>query len=95
MGTQKYATCECGKTMSVGGGCRFTHYCNADGTKRIARKVNDSGCTCHECNAGTGKRHHLGCDMERCPVCGGQAIGCECLEAYPFMARHGRAKKAG
>jgi hypothetical protein len=24
--------------------------------------------------------HHFGCDMEECPDCGGQQIGCDCSE---------------
>ena len=31
---------------------------------------------CHDCGIVNGKIHHLGCDMERCPVCGGQLISC-------------------
>lgn len=33
---------------------------------------------CHDCGARAGQPHHPGCDMERCPKCGGQAIGCDC-----------------
>lgn len=35
---------------------------------------------CHDCGITNGfpNYHHPGCDMERCPKCGGQAIGCEC-----------------
>jgi hypothetical protein len=36
---------------------------------------------CHDCDAKPGSAHHPGCDMEVCPRCGGQAIGCECLES--------------
>ncbi len=37
-----------------------------------------SGKTCHDCNCPPGAFHHPGCDVERCPRCGGQAIGCDC-----------------
>jgi hypothetical protein len=34
---------------------------------------------CHDCAAAKGQYHAFGqCDAERCPVCGGQAIGCDC-----------------
>jgi len=33
---------------------------------------------CHDCNAGAGQYHHLGCDSERCPVCHGQLFICDC-----------------
>lgn len=34
---------------------------------------------CGDCNAFYGEYHHPGCDNERCPVCGGQAISCDCI----------------
>lgn len=37
---------------------------------------------CHDCNIENkkGNYHHFGCDMEKCPKCGGQLISCGCLE---------------
>jgi len=34
---------------------------------------------CHDCAAIKGELHAQGCDVERCPACGGQLwFGCEC-----------------
>ncbi len=35
---------------------------------------------CHDCSAIPGEFHVPGCDMERCPSCGGQAIVCGCMD---------------
>jgi hypothetical protein len=34
--------------------------------------------TCHDCVAAHGQIHVEGCDVERCPKCGGQLISCDC-----------------
>ena len=33
---------------------------------------------CHDCGVGLGEFHVAGCDMERCPHDGSQAIQCDC-----------------
>lgn len=34
---------------------------------------------CHDCNVAAGGFHHIGCDMEICPRCGGYLLGCSCF----------------
>jgi hypothetical protein len=33
---------------------------------------------CHDCAIVQGQLHVPGCDVEECPVCGGQLITCDC-----------------
>ena len=33
---------------------------------------------CGDCNVLRGQIHHHGCDIEECPACGDQSIGCDC-----------------
>jgi hypothetical protein len=34
---------------------------------------------CPDCNIAPGGIHHLNCDQESCPKCGGQLISCDCF----------------
>ena len=34
---------------------------------------------CHDCGAMPGELHKTGCDTERCAMCGGQFIACDCV----------------
>jgi hypothetical protein len=41
----------------------------------------NADCTpCHDCRVPLGYLHVPGCDAERCPACGRQAIGCGCAD---------------
>ena len=48
---------------------------------RFGDEQRDWGATrgpCHDCAAIKGEFHGPGCDVERCPACGGQLISCDC-----------------
>lgn len=39
---------------------------------------------CHDCGAVYGQYHSSGCDVEQCPSCNGQALGCDCEYDYDY-----------
>ena len=76
----------CGQRMLKADGCTWTHVrCGNRYYRRI--KYGEDGMAhgdarCHDCGAKLGHYHHVGCDAERCPVCGRQLISCDCDIPY-------------
>ena len=80
IGGHQNATCAiCKKEMKKGNGCTTTR--EKMGDSSIMNRIpynGETGKYCGDCNAGIGQQHHPNCDLEECPSCHGQALGCEC-----------------
>ena len=75
----------CGREMLKADGCRVTKlYIDGKQFDRIhfGKETRfwppEEGERCHDCNVAVGQYHHYGCDVEECPLCDGQLIGCDC-----------------
>lgn len=76
------AKCDaCGQEMTDGVGCTQVTFGGYDDGIARARIPFDGepGERCHDCAAPSGALHHPGCDDEKCPRCGWQLIGCDCV----------------
>ncbi len=83
--------CQCGGPFRNTTGCRFRHVADESGKKyervkfgdpsegwpRIGGQVRAED-RCGDCGTKAGQVHHVDCDIERCPKCGGQLLSCGC-----------------
>lgn len=44
---------------------------------------------CHDCGVKPGEMHKKGCDVERCNLCGYQAISCDCTRTQTKVRKYG------
>lgn len=79
----------CGREMIDSTGCRFNAIRLKADPKQIIKRYKvgehdgiEPGSRCGDCGAEYGYFHHPYCDLETCPVCGGQMLGCDCYIGF-------------
>ncbi len=71
--------CEsCQRPMDAGTpGCTVRHI-DYDGGISLDAILHDGEMRCSSCQCKRGRPHHPGCDLAKCPNCGGLLISCDC-----------------
>lgn len=79
----KYATCGYCNLQMNGAACTVETFDINGGTyQRIPFRIDwdENIRVCNDCGTVYGHLHHPRCDLEECPRCHQQLIGCGCLE---------------
>ena len=87
---------ECNREMTQTEQCNHPFIKLGFTTVRRDTSYYDIGEKCHDCGIvnKSGNLHHLGCDMELCPICNGQLISCGCWEKLGLLNDFKAVKEA-
>ena len=79
------ATCSfCEREMTTAASCGVEHFHRGGEPVALPRygrrggSLFSTGIRCGDCGVTRGGVHHPGCDIARCPICGGQMFACGC-----------------
>jgi hypothetical protein len=75
----------CRRDMETSKGCTCVPYVSDDGEVLQPIRFGDEGIEklqlleiCPDCSCKKGYFHHIGCDVEQCPICKERATICDC-----------------